>query len=346
MTISEQLAALRRGVVWNRATHVVPIRVTGDHAFELLDRAFSRELYVQDGQLLHGLFLDAEGRSLADVYVGRDEEELFVLAEGLEPAALVAHLESCRSPEFPDATVYSGGERLLGLHGPFAWELLAELFGPEVIGLPYLTFFREGEITCHRVGQTGEFGYLLSGPEGALTEAEARLVDLGRTFEAERADLATLDRAAFESFFFCIRDRGLAALSPRELQLQWRLGGEGYLGAEAVAGVPTHRVMMARLDGSAEPGSEVTLFGEPVGTIVSRAETPTLGGHHAYVRLRRECAHAGIGAFRAGEAALTTVTAPPLRQRSLFVNPQRHTFLARDELRFPALVPERVEEAP
>ncbi len=230
----------------------------------------------------------------------------------------------------------SEGRAIIGLHGPYAWELLAEVFGPEVVGLPYLTFFREGPITCYRAGQTGEYGYLLSTSEPAALLA--RLEERGAAFDARAIDLPTLDRAAFESFFFCIRDRALAALDPIRAQLQWRLGGSGFVGEEALPAAPEERLAMARVEGEPGGAEDVTLDGETVGRLITMADTPSLGGRMATVLLRRDLSHPHIGAFRTGGATLVTVTPPPIRPRSLFVNPQRHAYATRESQRFPPLL--------
>ena len=337
------LTALRESVVWARSTHIAELRVRGEHAFELVDRVFTRELYVQDGQLRHGLFLNDEGSIFADVYVARDADDFLILAEGPTPQELLRYLERHRPPEATDVQLEQVSRSMVGLHGPYAWELLAEIVGPEVIGLPYLTFFQQqqqqqqqqGAITCYRAGQTGEYGYLLSTTDPAgLVET---LVAKGAEFDGREVELQTLDLAAFESFFFCIRDQALASLDPVRLQLQWRIGGRGFVGAEALPQKPHERLAMARVEGDPGDATAVTMGEQTVGRLVTCRSTPSLGGHHATLLLRRDLSHPGLAVFKLGEATLTTVTPSPLRPRSLFVNPQRHTYAGRASQQFPAM---------
>ena len=341
MIDADGLRALRESVAWLPSPHVVELRLTGEHAFELLDRVFARELYVQDGQLRHGLLLDERGLAFADVYVGRDEDDFVLLAEGPTEAELLAYLQRHRPSVAEDVDVQPEGRTRFGIHGPYAWELLAEVFGPEVVGLPYLTFFREGPITCYRTGQTGEYGYLLSTSEPAALVA--RLVERGTAFDAREIELATLDRAAFESFFFCIRDPALAAIDPIRAQLQWRIGGSGFVGEEALPAAVNERLAMARVIGDPGDARDVTLEGDVVGRLVTLAATPSLGGSMATLLLSRPVSHPHIAAFRLGDAKLRTVTPPPIRPRSLFVNPQRHAYATREGQAFPPLVAPELE---
>src|SRR5258705_299286 len=69
---------------------------------------------------------------------------------GLDGAALPPSLR--RRAARLDATVadLSPTHAFVCLDGPYAWELLADVTAPDVIGLPYLGFFHEGRFTCFR----------------------------------------------------------------------------------------------------------------------------------------------------------------------------------------------------
>src|SRR5439155_17400816 len=116
----------------------------------------------------------------------------------------------------------------LCLGGPYAWEVLAELTSPEVIGLPYLGFFHERAerglaMSCFRAGKTGEYGYDLWISRDQLAGVRARLAEVGRAFDLAEISPDALRVAALENWFWNARHDVRPGLTPIELQLQWRV---------------------------------------------------------------------------------------------------------------------------
>src|SRR6185436_3108771 len=168
VTVAAQIRALRSGAVVGAGDHLACVRVRGAGAHDLLDRVSPRELFVRSGQLLHTVLLDDAALPIADVYIGCDDDDYLVIAEGMSGPAvadfLAAHARGL------DAAIEdtSASHAFLCLGGPYAWELLAELTTPDVIGLPYLGFFHEPRFSCFRAGKTGEYGYDLWVERGRL----------------------------------------------------------------------------------------------------------------------------------------------------------------------------------
>jgi aminomethyltransferase len=340
--VSAGYQALRTSVAVAEASHVHAWRVAGPGAFELLDRALGRDLYLQSGRLLHTLALRPDATPLADVYVGADDDAFLLLAEGPEEA-FAAHLEAAR-PAGAATTLErrSAESGLLTVTGPYAWELLGEVIGPEVIGLPYLTFMHAAGLTCFRTGKTGEFGYDLLAPREALPALRARLEEAGRAFALGAATLEDLDQAALENWFFNARREGQAGLTPLELQLQWRVSrrkpfvGSEALAARRAAGV-ARRVVTALSPGRLAPGERLSLEGREVGLILNAGRCAPRDADVALCLVDLPLAAPGVPLTAAGGAALTTVSPPVLQNRSLFVSPQRHAWSTRERDLFPPL---------
>jgi glycine cleavage system aminomethyltransferase T len=335
MSLADELYALRHSAAWSRSEHVSAWRVFGPEAFEAMDHLCPPELYLQDGQFIHTLLLDDAGIPLADVYVGLDDEEFIVLAEGMEPDALARHF-AANLPVGTAAEIPRLDDRaILSVNGPFAWEVMAELFDPEVMGLPYSTFFVSGGITCFRGGKTGEYGYDLLVPRNREGEVIARLRELGAAYDMIEAGLEALDHCALENWFFNIRREGRLGVTPLELQLQWRVSyRKEYVGSDALqklrrSGVRQRLTTVVCSDEIAT-GDPVEHEGREIGRIVNAGFSAPRGDWVGLAMLDIAWAHSGLGCLAAAHGAsirrLRTVSPPVLFNVSLTVGPQSHSY--------------------
>jgi len=122
-----------------------------------------------------------------------------------------------------------------------------------------------------------------------------------------------------------------------ELSLSWRLAPDrDYLGREAIdarraAGGPRQACVLASAEVSA--GDRVTLEGRDVGVVTRAAFSPSRKGWFASVLLEPRLVCAGIE-LASGASTLRTIAPPLVDNQSLYVDPRRHTYRARDEVRF------------
>jgi aminomethyltransferase len=328
----EEYAALRQRVVVTPAQHRVAYLIEGDDAFDLVDQLVTGDLFLQPAQLRQSLILDEDGLVEADVIVGRDEDGYLLVADAPSAEPLERLLR----------TRLAGGKlsflheerEALGLHGPYAWELIGAWLGADLVGMPYLSCFRMDDILVLRAGTTGEYGYEVLIPKIRAAAARAELCEVGRRFELGVAGESCLALAALENGFFDIRREGQLVRDPLELQLRWRLSNDkDYRGRNAVvaraqAGIE-RRITWIRSEGELAVGDRLEAFGEDIGAIVNAALSPRQGWI-ALGQLSLPWAHAGIDAFgclHAGKRlAIRTVAPPLLRNRSLRVSPQQHSY--------------------
>jgi glycine cleavage system aminomethyltransferase T len=340
--VAADVAAVRASVALGDGAHVAAVRASGPGAQDLLDRASPRDLFVRAGQMLHTLLLDGAGAPIADVYLCCDEDDYLVLAEGLDGPALAARLAKEAGGLDVEIADLTPSHAILTLDGPYAWELLADVTSPDVIGLPYLGFFHEGRFTCFRGGKTGEYGYELLVPREGLAELRRVLLDAGRRYELREASRAALDLCRLEAGFFNVRREARPDLTPIELQLQWRVGADrAYRGAEAVAArrrAPRGRVTTIASEAALAAEAAVLLDGERVGTVLHAGPSHTRGDWIGLALLEPAIAHAGLGGLSCGGAPARTISAPAVNNRSLYVDPQRHAWATRDREAFPPLV--------
>jgi aminomethyltransferase len=344
MSDTEAFDAVRRGVGIADLAHVAVVRLVGDDAFALADAVSPRPLFVRNAHMLHTLFLTDDGHPLADCYVVAQDGDYLVLADGLSGPELCAWLDAHR-PAGNTAQILDLGptHRLLSVQGAYAWELIAEVVGPEVVGVPYLSTFRlaEPEALCLRAGTSGEFGYHLLVAIEHAPALEARVRDLGRDFDLVDLSLEVLDRCALESGFFCIRTPGVRALTPLQLQLGWRLAWDrpapGMEALRAARGAWDDRITWFILDpGERRPedGAPLALGGRVRGRVLTAWSSPLIDRVVGVALLDSEIAwpHQRLDAPRG-----TTAAPPLLDNRSLHLDPQRHSFAGRDVDVFPRL---------
>lgn len=342
-----QIVTLRNGVAWSTEPQVVCLRLSGDDAFSVLDRVCPADLYVRDGQVRPSVLLDEQARVIADVYVGLDDDGYLLMSEGLSPSALVEHLRAnAPSGAKLDVEDVNATHDFVSIHGPYAWELIGELLGPDLIGLPYLYFYRADEVLCLRAGKTGEYGYDLFIPKARTEEMTSRLAEAGRAFDVQRVGLEALEQCALENGFFNIRREGARGLTPMELGIQWRVSYQkACVGSEALAAARSagwvRRATTIVSGGALSEGDRVSFGGEQIGEVLSAGYSPIAKAHVAVALIDKPWGHAGIGAFTAGpddrRAAVSTVSPPVLDNRSLYINPQRHAYATRERDKFPPI---------
>ena len=346
MPLREELDAVRRGVGLLYLDHVAVARISGPDAFDVADAVSPRPLFVRNAQMLHTLLLTDQGHPLADAYVVAQDGAYLVLAEGPSGAALADWLRA-HTPAGADAAVedLTPTHRLLSVQGAYAWELIAEVVGPEVVGVPYLSTFRltDPNALCLRAGKTGEYAYHVLIDASLAGAFEARLRQVGRDFDLVDLSLDALDQCALESGFFCIRMPGVADLTPLELQLGWRLAWDrsapGLAALRAGRRDVNRRITWFVLDpGQAAPGA-----GSPLRLEAGSSGTVLHAWHSALVDRVFGVALLDLGVAwphqRLASPPGITAAPPLLDNRSLHLDPQRHSYAGRDIDTFPPLWP-------
>jgi glycine cleavage system aminomethyltransferase T len=342
VSLDREVHALRTATTLAAGDHIACVRVRGSGGADALDRVSPRALFVRTGKMSHTLLLDDEARPIADVYLCCDEDDFFVLAEGLSAPAVIEYVRAHTRGLEVELEDLSHSHAMVTLNGPYAWELLGELTTPDVIGLPYLGFFHADAFTCFRGGKTGEYGYDLLVERDRLAELRDQIVTVGRGFELAEISLAALETAQLENLFWNPRRDWAPGLTPIELQLQWRVSydrefpGSGALNRRRKTA--HRRAVLLCADRELPAGARVVAGGRDIGSVLHAGRSPTRGDWLAIAIVERALAHAGLDGFEVGGVTARTLSAPSIDNRSLLVDPQRHSFATRETDHFPPLV--------
>ena len=330
--------AIRNSVAFAEEPELHCLQLIGSQAFDALDAVCPCDIFLQDGQMKHTLLLDDTGTPFADVYVCREGENAYLIGYGSRADEIASWIISHAS-DITDFSVVDLGESYdnLTIDGPYAWELCAEVFGPDMLGLPYLGMLVLNEMLAFRAGRTGEYGYHLLVPTDQKDSWIENLLATGAAFEMARADEPVRAQCVLENFFFDINKEGQYNLTPLELQLQWRLSSQKtvYPGAEAIRTLRqsgwTRRLTCFTTPDLVNPDAEITCDDEMVGHVLAIGYSPARGDYVGKALLRQPYWHAGLDAFQVDGCPLETISAPAINNLSLKVSPYRHSFHTREE---------------
>ena len=176
--------------------------------------------------------LRPDGRVLCDVYVLNQGGSYLLLTEGAPPDSVGAAIaQSCQAVDASEPQDLTTSHALVGLDGPFAWELLKALIGVKVLGTRYLEVLggqRIGPVpvTVLRAGKTGEFGYLLLTEAGNAPSLWEQLLQTGQAFDALPCGLETIDLCKLENRIVNVRKEGAMAANALELNCRVMVGRE------------------------------------------------------------------------------------------------------------------------
>jgi len=309
-------------------------RVPFEKGDELLDSMLAGNVArIRFGRMLHTFMADNEGNVVGDCYVANNDEELIFMCEGTASDEVVNGLMKAGAL---GAAVQDLTEShvLLGIDGFKAWAVVKELFGPDVLGLPYLSVevysFGGEPVYLFRAGKTSEFGYLVMAPAGvARSLCDAIAESAGRN-GGVLCGVKAHDSLRLEGRFFNIHAEGARVKDPLVLGLQCMIDfeKESFRGAEAIklrraAGLKQKVVGVATLPGQTglRTGAKIVHPNREIGQVVADAFSPVLDRQIGLAVLPVELAFSGLSFAMesAGGPLIETISMPPIFPKSLQV---------------------------
>lgn len=330
--------AIRNSVALAEEPELRCLKFTGSNAFDVLDAICPCDLFLQDGQIKHTLLLNEDGTPFADVYACREGENAYLLGYGPKEEDIAEWIKD-QTTGIDDFSVINliNSYDSLALDGPYAWELCAEVVGPDILGLPYLGMLMLGEVLIFRGGMTGEYGYHLLVPSKNKDVWVEDLLTAGKAFEMAWADHEARSQCVLENFFFDLKREGKYDLTPLELQLQWRLSQQkaSYPGSQAIQALRksgwNRRITCFITKDPVHSEDEITCEGINVGKVLAAGFSPLRGDYVGKALLNHPYWHAGLDVFKVGDQSLKTISAPAIKNLSLRVSPYRDSFHTRND---------------
>ena len=287
---------------------------------------------IRFGRILHTMALSEQGMLESELYIANDDDKLILIGESLVPDDAVRQTLTELSEGGPAPEELSGSYALFGVDGFHAWAVVKELFGADVLGLPYMsieTYEVDGiEVKLFRAGKTSEFGYLLMVEAASAEALWLKLEAAGEGFEIKPVGFDAHMTLRLDGRFFNIHKEGAAVKDPLPLGLQWMADFEGddYRGKESFmarreAGL-SQKIVGLVSEGAEAPlaeGDKVLHRGTEIGTVVAAVYSPVLSTRIGLALLDVDYAYAGLDFVDANGRKLSTVSLPPFTAKSLTV---------------------------
>ena len=329
--VADEYRTVRSAVGLADFSFVTRHRVPEDGLDALERYAAGAVASIRFGRVLHTFAADDAGLLESDLYVANDDENLLVLGESLvDDGATAAALEKVGAFE-AGAEDLAESTAVLGLDGVNAWAVAQELFGSDVLGLPYLsveTYELAGEeVKLLRAGKTSEFGYLLIVPAARAADAWREIERAGEPHGLAPVGAEAHSVLRLDGRFFNIHEEGARVRDPLPLGLQWMidLEGDDFVGRGPIlerraAGVDRKiiGVLADEPDLELAPGDALACGGDAVAEVVTAAHSPTLERWIALALFDRAYAYSGLPIERGGRPA-RTISLPPFTAASLSV---------------------------
>lgn len=332
---ASEYAAVRDAVGLTDFSFLHRFRVPAEQGLDFLDVLVAGNVpKIRFGRVLHTFLANRDGLLLGDCYVANNDEEFIFLCESIASDAELRGLLQAAGASEAGIEDLTDSHALISLDGVKAWDVVKEIFGADVLGLPYLSIevypYQGASVRLIRAGKTSEFGYLMLAPQSVAPA----LFDVLQAAVANRGGrlcgVDVHDDLRLEGRFFNIQAEGLRVRDPLVLGLQWMmdLEKEKFNGRDAIHQRRSEGLRRKIVGVAAEPGSEALVTGarifhgrQPVGEVVADCHSFVLNRRLALAVFPVELAYSGLS-FRVGSAEgprVNTISMPPIMPKSLTV---------------------------
>ncbi len=294
-TLAEHRACRTDAVVFD-VSHLGTVRVTGEGAFDQLQRTLTADLAkIEPGRTQYTHLLDPDDASVVDDIIvwWLDQDRFDVMPNASNTERVVEALTGSGA----SAVDVTDQRAILAVQGPGARKRLAEMWHPDAftVGRRRVAEYERGmggtTVTVAGTGYTGEDGVEIAVPVEGATLVWEELLSLG----VSPAGLGARDTLRLEAGLPLHGHELGPGITPLQAGLGWVVGwdkgdfrGRAALEAERDAG-PARRLRGLLLDGKRPPRADQSVLdadGEPVGIVTSGNFSPMLDRGIALAFLR------------------------------------------------------------
>lgn len=335
---------LRQGVGISDQGHYAKFRITGSGALDFLNNLNLPDVArLPIGRAMTSFLLGDNGEIVCECYVIAVGDGYMLFSEDTNVDTAYEYLKANVGEHAVNIENITSEVGLIGLDGPFSWELLKELIGVRILGLRYLEMLENqkiGNSSAHiiRAGKTGEFGYLLIVGAAQAGECWNTLITAGAKFNIQPVGTATLDLCRLENRFPNMRLEGAKVANPIELNCRVMFDHEkdDHKGRAALESVmeegPARRLIGFRVANSSRVpgvGDKVVIEGHEIGEVANAMFSHGLEQPIGLALVSVDLAFVGLDyEIKVGDETLTasTVSAPFVSNRSMTIRPQEDSY--------------------
>ncbi len=316
-------------------SHMQMFTIPEETGIDFLDNLFAGNVAkVRFGRMLQTFLSDDEGNIIADCYIANNDEEFIVLCESIVDDISLMNIFEKHGAVKAGLKEQTDDYVLMGVDGYKAYFVVKDLFGIDVLGLPYLSIemytFEDEDIFFFRAGKTSEFGYLIMAPKNVCEKLFDTLFELVKKYEGGLCGISAHNDLRLEGRFFNIYAEGERVKDPLSLGLQWMVDfdKETFIGYDAIkarreAGLK-QKIIGIRTDADLQqvsPDSGIFDENERVATIQASCYSPLLNCSVGLALFPVDIGYSGL-TFRLGSSdgpEVHTVSMPPIMPKSLTV---------------------------
>ncbi|MBF8469233.1 aminomethyltransferase family protein, partial [Klebsiella oxytoca] len=348
--ILDEYKAVRENALLVDYSHMAIVSVTGEDAWILVNHIASADIsIVRDEQGIYSLVLNDDGTILGDMYVLCAMDGYYILSENISVARIIEVLNFAAEKyddlgiqEIPEIkSMEDDNWGAIMLEGPYSWELMSEIYGYDIIGLPYCEYMNtEDDLIVFRCGKHGEFAYQVIGPQSLLVELWVKLQKIGvkyllKTGGLDYQRIVRVENPGWDQSIYAEY-----STNPVELQLQWAIqyDKEDFIGKAAVELMSAQSAARKVVGivpcvncASLSKDDKILVNGQTVGFIINAVYSPAAQSWIALAFINTPYALSDIDGYiiktAHGDIAAKTKTLPFIYNFSLLVNPTTHSYI-------------------
>ncbi len=286
-SIIQEHTAVRTKVGVFDVSHMGEFLVSGEDAHDFVQLMIANDLnrLSQPNMALYTQFVNEEGGTVDDLIVYRRENDFLLVVNASNMLkdwnwlqSYAGRFKALKLKNISDETA------LLALQGPKAVQLLSDLVGKELSGLPSFSYSQEKaggiDISFGRTGYTGEDGFEIFCASGDAEELWKLIMEGGEKYGIEPCGLGARDTLRLEAGLPLYGHELDDETSPLEAGLGWSVKlekgefvGSVKLKALKEKGLPKQCVCL-KSEGKALPrqGYEIYSEGKKVGAVTSGSQ--------------------------------------------------------------------------
>lgn len=348
--ILDEYKAVRENALLVDYSHMAIVSVTGEDAWILVNHIASADIsIVRDEQGIYSLVLNDDGTILGDMYVLCAMDGYYILSENISVARIIEVLKFA-AEKYDDLGIQENPEiksmeddnwGAIMLEGPYSWELMSEIYGYDIIDLPYCEYMNtEDDLIVFRCGKHGEFAYQVIGPQSLLVELWVKLQKIGvkyllKTGGLDYQRIVRVENPGWDQSIYAEY-----STNPVELQLQWAIqyDKEDFIGKAAVELMSAQSAARKVVGivpcvncASLSKDDKILVNGQTVGFIINAVYSPAAQSWIALAFINTPYALSDIDGYiiktAHGDIAAKTKTLPFIYNFSLLVNPTTHSYI-------------------
>jgi len=286
--ILDEHQIVRRGVGLFDISHMGRFELSGKGADAYLDHLTPGPLQkLQKGSAQYSMLLNHKGGIIDDIYIYKKGVNRFsIIVNAANREGDFKWMTSCLPPQGPSLQDVSAETGLIALQGPKSWEVLQRII-PFGYGEIPLRGFIETELLIPtratalvaRTGYTGERGYELVLPIGAVETVWIRLMELGSPEGIQPIGLGARDTLRLEKGYLLYGHDINENRTPMEAGMEPFLRmNKDFIGREALTKPVSKKLIGFQLleDGIPREGNIIFSEQKEIGVVTSGNFSPSL----------------------------------------------------------------------